>query len=174
MRKILFSILVGCGLYVTPANSSQVAVADTSIVQHLTRADGSGRIRIVQDARITAKLSRNVPAAKQVGATMTINGTPSSYITMSGYRIQVFSDNNQRKSKDEANRKASLIRGVDTEIGTYVTYTSPFWRLRVGDFRTFEEANAKLRDLKIAFPEFAKEMRIVRETVRIPQYESLD
>ena len=66
--------------------------------------------------------------------------------------------------------KAQLIRNLDPTIETYVSFTSPFWRLRVGDFRTYEEANTKLRELKQAFPSFAKEMRIVRESVRVPQY----
>lgn len=174
MKKAVFLIPIFCGLFIPSVFSMQTAVADTSIVQHLTRIGEEGRVRIFQDVRLASKLSRNATAFKSSGTFVGENGLPSSYVTVNGYRIQVFSDNNQRKSKDEATRKASLIRSSVPDIETYVTYTSPFWRLRVGDFRTFEEANARMRDLKTAFPEFAKEMRIVRETVRIPQYEPLD
>ena len=51
---------------------------------------------------------------------------------------------NQDVLKDEAYQKASMIKDADPELSTYVTFTSPFWRLRVGDFRSFEEANLKL------------------------------
>ena len=89
-----------------------------------------------------------------------------NYVTVRGYRIQVFSDNNQRRSKDEAYQKASMIKDADPELSTYVTFTSPFWRLRVGDFRSFEEANLKLIELKNTFPQF-REMRVVKDMIRL-------
>lgn len=158
-------MLFWCGALV--GLRAQVQVADTSIVQYLQRPAGRGTVTIVQDDRLSARLSR---ANGDGSVSSSGNRTASSYITVSGYRIQVFSDNNQRKSKDEANYKAQLIRASALDVETYVTFTSPFWRLRVGDFRTYEEADAKLRELKTEFPAFAKEMRIVRENIRIPQY----
>lgn len=143
---------------------SQTQVADTSIVQSLERATSSARVRLFQDARLTDRLARRP-------GTTVLSGTISkdqNYMTIRGYRIQVFSDNNQRRSKDEANQKAAMIKGVDPEMATYVTFTSPFWRLRVGNFRSFEEANIKLIELKNAFPQF-REMRVVRDMIRLPR-----
>ena len=51
---------------------------------------------------------------------------------------------------------------------TYVTYDAPFWKLRVGDFRSHEEAYHLMRQLMKAFPAFGKEMYIVREEIQIP------
>lgn len=164
MRKILL-IISFLGMTVV---MMQAQVADTSIVQYLERGVGVGKVKIIQDARLSSRLAR--ANTHGIASVLPNNKIVSSYITVSGYRIQVFSDNNQRKSKDEANYKAQLIRNLDPTIETYVSFTSPFWRLRVGDFRTYEEANTKLRELKQAFPSFAKEMRIVRESVRVPQY----
>ena len=160
MRKLLFVIsLLGMAVVMM-----QAQVADTSIVQYLERSVGAGKVKIIQDARLSSRLAR--ANANGTVSALPNNKIVSSYITVSGYRIQVFSDNHQGKS----NYKAQLIRNLDPTIETYVSFTSPFWRLRVGDFRTYEEANTKLRELKQAFPSFAKEMRIVRESVRVPQY----
>ena len=47
-------------------------------------------------------------------------------------------------------------------------YNAPFWRLRIGDFRSHEEAYHMQRLLMDAFPAYRKEMYIVREEVKIP------
>ena len=56
------------------------------------------------------------------------------------------------------------------QIPIYVTYLSPFWRLRVGDYRTFEEANAQMQQLKKKFPKYSVEMRIVKDEIVLPLY----
>lgn len=160
-RKIFLSVVLlsiaGCF-----AAYSQTQVADTSIVQSLERVTGNARVRLFQDARLSDRLARRPGASVLSGA----NSKDQNTITVRGYRIQVFSDNNQRRSKDEANQKAAMIKEVDPELATYVTFTSPFWRLRVGNFRSFEEANLKLIELKNAFPQF-REMRVVRDMIRL-------
>lgn len=93
-----------------------------------------------------------------------------SFLKVEGYRAQVFSGNNQRESKDEAFKKEKEVKELFPDIATYVTYTAPFWKLRVGDFRTHEEAYHMLRQLMSAFPSYGKEMYIVREEIKIPLY----
>ena len=92
----------------------------------------------------------------------------TAFLKIQGYRTQVFSGNNQRKSKDEAFRKEKEIKELFPEIPTYVTYNAPFWRFRIGDFRSHEEAYRMQRLLMEAFPAYKKEMYIVREEVKIP------
>ncbi len=84
-----------------------------------------------------------------------------------GYRVQVFSDNNQRTAKNEARSKSHIIGGRFPQYKTYVSYTSPYWRLRVGDFRTKQEATAAAEELRNAFPAYSKEIRIVRDRVNL-------
>ena len=91
-----------------------------------------------------------------------------TFLKVQGYRTQVFSGNNQRVSKDEAFRKEKEIKELFPEIPTYVTYNAPFWKLRVGDFRSHEEAYHMMRLLMGAFPKYGKEMYIVREEIKIP------
>ena len=65
-------------------------------------------------------------------------------------------------------RKEKEIKELFPEIPTYVTYNAPFWKLRVGDFRSHEEAYHMMRLLMGAFPKYGKEMYIVREEIKIP------
>ncbi len=86
---------------------------------------------------------------------------------MGGYRIQVFSDNNARTAKSEARTRARNISAQFPQYPTYVVYSSPYWRLRVGNFRTQEDANQAAHELKEAFPRYSKEIRVVRDRVVI-------
>lgn len=82
-----------------------------------------------------------------------------------GYRVQVYADNNQRVAKGEARQRERAISRRFPEIMTYVAYASPYWRLRVGDFRTQAEAEKVASDIRRAFPSYAKEVRVVRDRI---------
>lgn len=142
-----------------------------------TSVDGS--VQTIFDDLQTSKPGKgdvivNQPEAlrKMVGVRLhgdNVEKTDSTaFLKIQGYRTQVFSGNNQRKSKDEAFDKEKKIKELFPDIPTYVSYTAPFWKLRVGDFRSHEEAYHMQRLLMTAFPSFGKEMYIVREEVKIP------
>lgn len=86
---------------------------------------------------------------------------------MAGFRVQVFSDNNARTAKNEARSKQRIISSRFPQYQTYVMYTSPYWRLKVGDFRTQQDANAAADELRRAFPAYSKEIRVVRDRVTV-------
>jgi hypothetical protein len=123
---------------------------------------GKGDVVIRQSDSI-----RKLVGARKHGANVE-QTDDDAFLVLDGFRTQVFSGNNQRLSKDEAFDKEEKIREQFPELATYVTYTAPFWRLRVGDYRTHEEAYHVFRQLFEAFPSFAKEMYIVKEKIRIP------
>lgn len=87
--------------------------------------------------------------------------------TTSGYRVQVFSSNQQRTAKSEAFRVEKLIREQFPTVGVYVNYTSPFWKVRVGDFKTQAEATSFRDELISAFPTMRSETYIVKEQIII-------
>ena len=70
--------------------------------------------------------------------------------------------------KNEAYYKQGLINTSFPEQETVVTFDSPFWRLRVGNFKTREEATAMLNDMRKTFPAFGREMYVVIDEVKIP------
>lgn len=58
-----------------------------------------------------------------------------------------------------------MVGGTFPQWDTYVTYASPYWRLRIGDFRTQYEAEKAAADIRRQFPRYAKEVRVVRDRV---------
>lgn len=122
------------------------------------KINASGRAKVTQpallNARLEAKVVEEAPAENSEAAVVT-----------GGYRIQVFSGNNARTAKNDAENRATLIRENFPEVATYVIYDAPYWRLRAGDYATYEEAAVVLSELKRAFPTFAREMRLVRDRI---------
>ena len=89
---------------------------------------------------------------------------------LTGYRIQVFSDGrNQQSLESRAKARGSAIvsRFPKYRGQVYTISSSPNWYTRVGNFRTSAEAASALSELKIAFPQFASEMRVVRSQIVI-------
>lgn len=82
-----------------------------------------------------------------------------------GYRVQVYADNNPREAKAEARQRERSVGRRFPSMMTYVAYASPYWRLRVGDFRTQAEAEKAAADIRRAFPGYAKEVRVVRDRI---------
>lgn len=86
---------------------------------------------------------------------------------IAGYRVQVFSSNMHQTAKNEAFRVERLMTERFPNKGVYVTYTSPFWKVRMGDFRTLEEAREFRDELSAIFPSLKKEMYVVRDQINL-------
>ena len=84
------------------------------------------------------------------------------------FRVQVFSSNEQKTAKAEAFRIKDLVQKEFPDLGVYESYSSPFWKVRVGDFYTREEAQVLLNDLMLAFPDIRREMYIVSDEIKVP------
>jgi len=124
--------------------------------------DGSGVVVIHQSDAL-----RKMVGERFQGANVETADT-ISYIKMQGFRIQIYSGNDQRKSKDEAFLKEREVKEIFPDMPAYVTYKAPFWNLRVGDFRTHEEARRIQRQLMDAFPDYKRQMYILKGEIRIP------
>ncbi len=153
-----------CAGIMLTASSGLTAQKGTTLVKHLETSSTGGKVTIHQDTRLNARIGKVGEGSnlKQVNNV--------SYIVTPGFRIQVFSGNEQRKSKQEATQKEKMIKEIDPQIDTEIKFDSPFWRLRVGNYRTYEEADMQLRLLKKGLPQFGKEMYIVPDEVRFPIY----
>ena len=82
-----------------------------------------------------------------------------------GFRVQVYADNNARSAKVEARQRERAIEQQFPGYTTYVSYASPYWRLRVGDFTTQYDAEKAASEIRKAFPRYAKEVRVVRDRI---------
>lgn len=125
----------------------------------------SGDVTVYEDESITHILGRPMGPPRTI---YTDAEGSVRYYKMRGYKVQAFSGNNQRTSRDEAYRKQSLINNQFPDLETVVLFESPFWRLRVGNYKSRDEAEEAMRDLKNSFPSFGKEMYVVVDEVKIP------
>lgn len=132
--------------------------AQRNIVNSLEQdVPGQGKVVIHQDARIAALIgSEYVP----------LNPEDAKVIKRAGYRIQLYAGNNTRQAKNEAHDMAEKIKEQFPELPVYTTFNPPRWLCRAGDFRSIEEADAMMRQLR-ATGNF-KEVSIVKEQINIP------
>ena len=65
-----------------------------------------------------------------------------------GYRIQIISDNNRARVYEE---KAKVYQQF-SEFKTYLKYVQPYYKLRIGDFKTRLEARNYLEKVIRSFP----------------------
>lgn len=82
-----------------------------------------------------------------------------------GYRVQVYADNNVRSAKSEARNRERAVSSAFPQHATYVSYASPYWRLRVGDFHSQYDAEKAAAEIRKTFPRYAREVRVVRDRI---------
>jgi len=142
-----------------------LAAGDTSanMSQHI--ADQVQRDSIISVQMPQALYNRLKPIEPQVKSD---EAQAPSHGRMAGYRVQVFSGNNSN-AKSEGQTRENQIHLFFPEHNTYLTYGAPYWRLRIGDFRTNEEAADFAAELKKTFPAFKREITVVRDRVTISQ-----
>ena len=71
--------------------------------------------------------------------------------SISGYRISIFSDNRQNSREISQNIINDFALSYPN-IKSYRKYTAPYFRVRVGDFRTLSEAMKFLGSIKSKYP----------------------
>ncbi len=164
MKRFTYILLLFAGLSASLSAQNAIDGQGTSIFNALeSYQPGQGEVIIHQSDAV-----RKLVGTRRVGDIEQIEGV--TYLKMQGYRTQVFSGNNQRTSKDEAFKREKEIKDRYPDVPIYTTYAAPFWKVRVGDFRSHEEAYHMKLELAKAFPSYGKEMYIVREEIRIPLY----
>lgn len=87
---------------------------------------------------------------------------------VSGYRVQIFSSNRQQIAKNEAILLEKEI-APQVDVAIYVTYTPPFWKVRLGDFLTYEEASEFKRIFIQDHPSLIGDTYVVRDQIKVRQ-----
>ncbi|MEI7980705.1 MAG: SPOR domain-containing protein [Bacteroidota bacterium] len=86
--------------------------------------------------------------------------------TIDGFRIQLFSDSgNNSKMNAQAVYDEFILK--HPRIGAYLTFKSPNYKVRIGDFRTKLDAQRFLNELATDYPNAF----IVAESINLPQVE---
>jgi len=143
--KRIFCLLTAIFLWTT------VFAQGNDIFRALSQKEGGGSVAIYQDSRINLLLNRKIAANE------------GKKITFSGFRVQVYMENSQRESKAAAFEREKQIKEKFPELATYITFISPFWRLRIGNFRSYADALVLAKNLKNTFPGMSNDISIVRD-----------
>ena len=145
-------MLVASGFFSVSAQEPVPGKGETIFDKLEKPESGKGTVSVKQSEKL-----KMLVGSRKTGANVEIEDE-KAFLRAQGYRTQVFSGNNKEKE----------IKELFPEVPTYVTYNAPFWKLRVGDFLSHEEAYHMMRQLMDAFPAYAKEMYIVKEEIKIP------
>ena len=70
---------------------------------------------------------------------------------VSGYRVRIFNDNKQN-SRGASEAALNRFKGMYPGIAAYRTYSNPYFKVTVGDFRTKSEAMQLLQQIRGSFP----------------------
>lgn len=131
---------------------------NNNIFEVLSASDSTSHatVKIHQDKRIELLLANRKNS-----------DSSQDQATTSGFRVQVFSSNIQRTAKNNAFKVENQILEVFPYLAVYVNYTSPFWKVRVGDFKMKSGAQKLRNQLIEAFPALRSEIYIVPEQILI-------
>lgn len=128
--------------------------AQNNIVDELQRdIPGKGKVKINQPAALT-NLMGSVASKSDKRA------------QVEGYRVLVYSGNNSRAARDEANKMAQFMRENFPGAEVYVEFDPPVRTCQYGDYRTREEAEAVMYKLK-ATKKF-KELSVKKGLINLP------
>ena len=112
-------------------------------------------VQIIQDSTVGVLLEDAIHGKREL-------------VEIDGYRVQVYSSNQQQTAKGEAlNLEARLKDKISQTI--YVQYLPPFWKVRLGDFRTYDEAKEYKKLFVSQYPEMMGETYIVRDKIQVLQ-----
>jgi Sporulation related domain. len=137
----------------------QAAMMDPALVGKsiFTILPSSGK-----DGAASVTVNQSQSLIKAFNSRVAANGSRKLY----GYRVRIFSDNKQN-ARGASEAALARFKGMYPGLSAYRTYTNPFFKVTVGDFRTKSEAMKLLQQLKGSFPTAF----IVSETINYPPVE---
>ena len=161
MKKRSTAILVSVAMAATA-----VCAQTTDSLTIVDRLNAGGVITVIQPAGLGARLVREVtPVAEEIADDGMQETVAPVHHGRAGFRVQIFDDNNVRTARNEAQARKKQIELRFPEYKAYVTFNSPYWRVKVGDFTSRSEAEAAMAEIRQAFPKIARSLRIVRDRI---------
>ena len=112
-------------------------------------------VEIIQDSSIYLLLRTAIYGEQQL-------------VEIDGYRVQIYSSNQQQTAKSEALGLETKLKDKVSQT-LYVQYIPPFWKVRLGDFRTYEDAKEYKYLFVQQYPEMQGDTYIVRDKIQVMQ-----
>ena len=125
------------------------------VVSRLNIMESMSRVEVIQDASVATMLEATMSGKEE-------------WIEVDGYRVQIYSSNRQQTAKSEALELEDRLKEKVSQT-IYVQYLPPFWKVRIGDFREYEEAKEYKKEFVQQFPEMIGDTYIVRDKIKVLQ-----
>lgn len=99
-------------------------------------AQEKGKVVVIMDPQIDSLIVRRLELSRSENS--------GSSVSSSGFRVQIFSG----LDRQDVYTEQTQFKSIYPNVTTYISYTQPNYRLRVGDFRTRLEAEKFMNELK--------------------------
>ena len=137
-------------------DSVEVKLSTRDYLEQLSVPDAltGAVINVYQDSAIFVAIEKKVSTEAQ---------------ELKGFRVQIFSSNRGTSARERAFEIKDILVTKHPKLADeiYITYTSPFWKVRIGNCET----NAKAQELRqwiiAEFPEFTTETYIVPSMIYV-------
>ncbi|MEI6456362.1 MAG: SPOR domain-containing protein [bacterium] len=137
----IYFILFAGTLFFPQLSFTQVAGSD------------SGKVEFIQDEKVGLLVSKHITINQNMG-------------TIDGYRVQIFSDSGNN-SKTQAQAASDGFVAKYPNVNAYLTFKSPNYRVRVGDFRSRLDAQRFLSEITDDYPNAF----IISDNINLPKVE---
>lgn len=149
MKKILLPVilLVSCILYADDENQEQHVMLITDAMENVVVHQDSLITRLMEDKRV---------------------GRQRGQYEEDGFRLQVYASNVQQTAKNEALLLQQRLE-PQIDVPVYAQSEPPFWKVRLGNFRTREEANRYKEIFLQDFPDLQGSTYVVPDKIVLIQ-----
>ena len=163
MRKILFILAIYLPTVLIAQNdilpTDSILVNDTVSIDsmHITLImDDMSNAIVHQDSTITQLMMDKV------------TGRVRGEQIIDGFRVQIYASNQQQVAKNESLMLQQRIEPL-LDVPVYAISEPPFWKVRIGNFKTREEANTYKDMLLNMFPDMVGSTYVVPDKITITQ-----
>lgn len=163
MRKFLFILAIYLPTVLIAQNdilpTDSILVNDTISIDsmHITLImDDMSNAIIHQDSTITQLMMDKV------------TGRVRGEQIIDGFRVQIYASNQQQVAKNESLMLQQRIEPL-LDVPVYAISEPPFWKVRIGNFKTREEANTYKDILLNMFPDMVGSTYVVPDKITITQ-----
>ncbi|MFD1769303.1 SPOR domain-containing protein [Sphingobacterium suaedae] len=118
---------------------------------HVAKAQSNGIVEVQKDSLINllqafrAENGINPTTARMVSlGSKVVDKKNAKRVQVRGFRVQIYSGS----SRNDAYAVQSRFQQEYKDFGSYVSYSEPNYRVKVGDFRSRSEANSFMRELR--------------------------
>ena len=151
MKKSLLSLSVAVFGLLSPIWADD----SIAVVSRLNILESMPHVEVIQDASVAAMLEATMSGKEE-------------WVEIDGYRVQIYSSNRQQTAKSEALELETRLKEKVSQT-VYVQYLPPFWKVRLGDFREYEEAKEYKKEFVQLFPDLIGDTYIVRDKIKVLQ-----